>query len=176
MKETITNAIAKIEELSLQNDRLKQNETILVQALKNAQAASEPGLAEEIESLNNVLATASSAIALPDEEIEVIINPPEVEPEPSPYPEERPAGSTEIALMVEVPYFMAQGITLDTKQNGDVIVTNSTDYVYTATTNGQSFDLTMEGTKVGTADELNGRALTLSSYGKQSVVFYLVKK
>jgi regulator of replication initiation timing len=87
-------------------------------------------------------------------------------------------GSTQIGMLSDVPYFMGQGLTLDTKADGTVTITNASETPWTAKVNGQTVTITDNGTAIaiGKTDDLNNKNLTLSASGKADMKFFLIKK
>jgi regulator of replication initiation timing len=123
-----------------------------------------------------VAAALSDDTTTGDTDPEVVDNPTTPEEPATNDGETMVAGATEIAMLSDVPYLMVPGITLDTKADGTVIITNATDYAYTATVGGKTYDITMNGTTIGNVTDLDKHNLALSKSGQAPMNFWLVKK
>jgi regulator of replication initiation timing len=85
------------------------------------------------------------------------------------------AGATDIGMLSDVPFFMVQGVTLDTV-DGNVIITNASDFVYTAVVNGQTFNVDMDGVTIGTVSELANKNLSVTKAGGTPLNFWLINQ
>lgn len=99
-------------------------------------------------------------------------------PTTAPTGETKADGATDIGMISDVPYFMGQGLTLNTEADGTVTITNVNETVWTAKVNGQTVTITDNGQpiSIGNIDDLANKNLTLSASGKADMKFFLIKK